>query len=67
MAVETLPPKAGGAGLGSGRGRILSSLRHNPLGITGGIMLVAVVLAGLLAPLLAPYSPSEVQDRKSVV
>lgn len=60
MAVETLSPGAGGAGLGSGRGRILSSLRHNPLGITGGIMLVLVVLAALLAPVLAPYPPAAV-------
>ncbi|MEG9247281.1 ABC transporter permease [Arthrobacter sp. Soc17.1.1.1] len=62
MAVETLTPGTGtgGAGLGSGRGRILSSLRSNPLGITGGIMLVLVVLAALLAPVLAPYPPTEV-------
>ncbi|MHA7209770.1 ABC transporter permease [Arthrobacter sp. MDT1-65] len=60
MAVETLTPGAGGSGLGSGRGRILSSLRSNPLGITGGIMLVVVVLAALLAPVLAPYPPTEV-------
>lgn len=60
MAVETLSPGAGGAGLGSGRGRILSSLRRNPLGITGGIMLVVVVLAALLAPVLAPYPPAAV-------
>ncbi|MHA7143938.1 ABC transporter permease [Arthrobacter sp. TmT3-37] len=60
MAVETLPPGTAGSGLGSGRGRILSSLRSNPLGITGGVMLVAVVLAALLAPVLAPYPPTEV-------
>lgn len=60
MAVETLPPGTAGAGLGSGRGRILSSLRSNPLGITGGVMLVVVVLAALLAPVLAPYPPTEV-------
>ncbi|WP_104180204.1 ABC transporter permease [Arthrobacter sp. B0490] len=60
MAVETLTPGAGGSGLGSGRGRILSSLRSNPLGITGGILLVVVVLAALLAPVLAPYPPTEV-------
>ncbi|KNC19710.1 ABC transporter permease [Arthrobacter sp. RIT-PI-e] len=60
MAVETLPPGPGGAGLGSGRGRILSSLRSSALGVTGGILLVLVVLAAVLAPLLAPYPPTEV-------
>ncbi|MFJ7748843.1 ABC transporter permease [Arthrobacter sp. NPDC097144] len=64
MAVtETvLSPTPPGAdqGLGSGRGRVLKSLLHNPLGLTGGILLAVVVLAGLLAPLLAPYSPTQV-------
>lgn len=60
MAVETLPAGASGSGLGTGRGRILTSLRNNPLGITGGVLLVVVVLAALLAPVLAPYPPAEV-------
>ena len=60
MAVGTPLPEAGGAGLGSGRGRILSLLRHNPLGLVGGGMLVLVVLAAVLAPILAPYPPTEV-------
>ncbi|WP_081743363.1 ABC transporter permease [Arthrobacter sp. H20] len=49
-----------GAGLGSARGRIWRSLRRNPLGIAGGIMLAIVVLAAVLAPLIAPYDPTEV-------
>lgn len=60
MAVGTPLPATGGAGLGSGRGRILSLLRSNPLGLVGGGMLVVVVLAAVLAPVLAPYPPTEV-------
>jgi peptide/nickel transport system permease protein len=39
--------------------RLLSRLR-TPQAITGAIMLAVVVLAGLLAPLLAPHGPAEV-------
>ncbi|MDH6237679.1 ABC transporter permease [Cryobacterium sp. CG_9.6] len=46
--------------LGSDRGRLWRSLRRNPLGMAGGIMLAVVVLAALLAPLIAPHGPSEV-------
>jgi ABC-type antimicrobial peptide transport system permease subunit len=55
-----VPPGPQSAGLGSGRGRIWRSLLHNPLGLTGGIMLVIVAVVGLLAPVLAPYGPAEV-------
>jgi peptide/nickel transport system permease protein len=47
-------------GLGSARGRIWRSIRHNPLGLTGGVLLLIVVLTGLLAPVIAPYGPAEV-------
>jgi len=46
--------------LGSGRGRIWRSLRHNPLGIAGGVMLAVVVVVAVFAPLIAPYGPAEV-------
>lgn len=39
--------------------RLLSRLRTGQA-ITGGVMLAVVVLAGLLAPLLAPHGPAEV-------
>jgi len=48
------------AGLGTGRGRVWRSLLRNPLGMTGGIMLLIVTIVGLLAPLIAPYGPAEV-------
>lgn len=47
-------------GMGSGRGRILNSLRHNALGVVGAVLLALVVLAAVLAPLIAPYSPDAV-------
>lgn len=50
------------AGLGSARGRVWSSLRRSPLGITGAVMLAVVVLAGLLAPVLAPHGPTEISS-----
>jgi len=42
------------------RGRLWGKLRRNPMGVVGGILLLFVVLAGVLAPLLAPYPPTEV-------
>ena len=56
MSTLTTPP----AQLGSARGRVLRSLRHNPLGMAGGIMLAVVALAAILAPVIAPHGPTEV-------
>lgn len=58
--IETPPVTSGPTSLGSARGRVWKSLRRNPLGITGGIMLLIVVVTGLIAPLIAPYGPAEV-------
>jgi peptide/nickel transport system permease protein len=44
--------------LGSSRGRIWKQVRTNRLGMTGGIMLAVVVLAGIAAPLVAPHDPT---------
>ncbi|QKS12682.1 ABC transporter permease [Curtobacterium sp. Csp1] len=44
--------------LGSSRGRVWKQVRANRLGMTGGIMLAVVVLAGVTAPLVAPYDPT---------
>jgi len=41
------------------RGRTLRRLRGNPMGVVGGVLLLIVVLAGVFAPLLAPYPPTE--------
>jgi peptide/nickel transport system permease protein len=42
------------------RGRTLRRLRRNPMGMVGGVLLLIVVIAGVFAPLLAPYAPTEV-------
>ncbi len=42
------------------RGRTLRRIRRNPMGVVGGMLLLVVVIAGLFAPLLAPYTPTEV-------
>jgi peptide/nickel transport system permease protein len=42
------------------RGRTLRRLRRNPMGVVGGVLLLVVVVAGVFAPLLAPYPPTEV-------
>ncbi len=39
--------------------KTLWSLLHNPLGLLGLLLTLAVVLCTLLAPILAPYSPVE--------
>ena len=52
-----LAPEAAPAVVGPRR--LLSRLR-TPQAITGAAMLAVVVLAGLLAPLLAPHGPAEV-------
>ncbi|MBD8583801.1 ABC transporter permease [Frigoribacterium sp. CFBP 8766] len=46
--------------LGSDRGRVWGQLRRNKLGATGGVMLLVVLVAGIAAPLIAPYGPAEV-------
>lgn len=61
MAITEIRPAAlDSAGLGSARGRIWKSLRSNPLGLAGGIMLALVILVALFAPLIAPYDPAQV-------
>jgi peptide/nickel transport system permease protein len=42
------------------RGRTLRRLRRDPKGVVGGVLLLIVVVAGVFAPLLAPYAPTEV-------
>ena len=49
-----VPPLAGV------RGRSLRKLLRNPMGLVGGVLLLIVVLAGVFAPLIAPYPPTEV-------
>ena len=46
--------------LGRARGQVLRQLLRNPLGIAGGVLLLLVLLTAALAPLLAPYDPSQV-------
>ncbi|RYU10256.1 ABC transporter permease [Nocardioides iriomotensis] len=46
--------------LGGQRGQVLRQIARNPLGVVGGLLLLAVVLTAVLAPLLAPYSPEQV-------
>ncbi|GAB3261270.1 ABC transporter permease [Kineosporia babensis] len=48
------------ADLGSSRGRVLRHLLHNKLGVAGGVALLLVAAAALLAPWIAPYSPTQV-------
>ena len=64
VPAETLPASSaepsGAAGLGDGRRRVLRSLRRNPLGLVGGGLLLIVVLVAVLAPVLAPYPPTQV-------
>jgi peptide/nickel transport system permease protein len=46
--------------LGRERGQVVRQLLRNPLGLVGGGLLVLVVLTAVFAPLIAPYSPTEV-------
>jgi peptide/nickel transport system permease protein len=46
--------------LGRVRGRVLRKLARNPMGVVGGALIAIVLLAGVLAPWLAPYPPAEV-------
>ncbi|MFI5611831.1 ABC transporter permease [Amycolatopsis sp. NPDC051903] len=54
IAAETPAP------LARVRGRVGRRLLHNPMGVIGGVLLLIVVVAGVFAPLLAPYAPTEV-------
>jgi peptide/nickel transport system permease protein len=66
MAVQVVgdaaavPAAGGGGDLGRSRGRALRSLLHNPMGVVGSVLLLLVVGVALLAPVLAPYPPTEV-------
>jgi peptide/nickel transport system permease protein len=42
------------------RGRTWRRLWRNPMGAVGGALLLIVIVAGVFAPLLAPYPPAEV-------
>jgi peptide/nickel transport system permease protein len=42
------------------RGRALRRITRNPLGVVGAVLLLVVVIAGVFAPVLAPYPPTEV-------
>jgi peptide/nickel transport system permease protein len=53
-AIVETPP------LARARGRALRKLWRNPMGVTGGVLLLIVVVAGVFAPLLAPYAPTAV-------
>jgi peptide/nickel transport system permease protein len=48
------------APLARARGRTLRRLAGNPMGIVGGTLVLIVIVAGVFAPLLAPYPPAEV-------
>jgi peptide/nickel transport system permease protein len=53
-------PAPGEVDLGRTRGRALSSLLHNPMGLVGMGLLLVVVVVAVFAPLLSPYSPTQV-------
>jgi peptide/nickel transport system permease protein len=66
MAVQMVSEPAvsdrgpGEVDLGRTRGRALKSLLHNPMGLVGMALLLIVVVVAVFAPLLAPYSPTQV-------
>ncbi|HEV7189029.1 MAG TPA: dipeptide/oligopeptide/nickel ABC transporter permease/ATP-binding protein [Blastococcus sp.] len=51
---------------GSGPHWVRRAVRHQPLGVAAAAYLVLLVLAGVLAPVLAPYDPAE-QDLNNVL
>jgi len=57
---EVTEPAPGEVDLGRTRGRALSSLLHNPMGLVGMGLLLVVVVVAIFAPLLSPYSPTQV-------
>jgi ABC-type dipeptide/oligopeptide/nickel transport system permease subunit len=40
--------------------RMLKKLRAHPSGLAGAILVVAIIVGGLAAPILTPYSPNEI-------
>jgi len=58
--MSATPAVAETVDLGVARRGVLRSVLRNPLGLTGGILLLIVVLTAVFAPLLAPYSPTQV-------
>jgi peptide/nickel transport system permease protein len=60
MSTPTAAPASPGVELGRLRGRVLRNLRRNPMGVVGAVLITIVVIAGVFAPWLAPYSPTQV-------
>ncbi len=54
--IEVSAPRAPGAGL-SQRAGVLERLARDRVGLIAAVLLVAIVLAAIAAPLLAPYDP----------
>ncbi len=57
--IETLSATGTTAASPPRRRRLLRRLRRSPLAMTGLVVLTIAVLAAILAPLIAPYPPSE--------
>jgi len=55
--VESVPAAAPGASDGMAWGRAAAWARRKPLGAAGAIIVAAMLLVALLAPLIAPYDP----------
>lgn len=47
------------AELGTNRGQIAKTLRANPRGVLGAAMLLTMALLAILAPVIAPYDPTQ--------
>jgi ABC-type dipeptide/oligopeptide/nickel transport system permease subunit len=63
--VPGVPPALDERDAGGGRGpleRVWRALTHNRLSLTGGAILVTLILIALFAPLIAPYPP----DRRGI-
>ena len=58
---QTVPPPTEPAEAGAGRAReVLRRLRRSPTAIVGAVLVLFFVVVAVLAPVLAPYSPTAV-------
>lgn len=44
----------------------LARLRHDPLALLGALVVIAVLLLGLLAPIVAPYDPNQISGTEAL-
>lgn len=66
MAAETSPLPPASVARGRRRSRMTRAIVRDPIGSTGAVIVVILVIAAALAPILAPYDPTAMSNQRLV-